>query len=500
MNYSMIRFITGKLMMVESALMVLPFAVTLIYGESDMILPFLIPMLMLFIAGLGMSAFKPRETALRAKDGFVVVGLSWIVLSVFGCLPFVISGLIPNFIDALFETVSGFTTTGASVLSAEDFANLWSPATAASGMHGIFLWRSFTHWVGGMGVLVFVLAILPQQDMKSSRMVHVMRAEMPGPKVDKIVSTVKKTSAIMYAIYTVMTLVQFVLLLFGGMDVYESLCVSFATAGTGGFSIWPDNMISYGGVVNYEFCTWVIAIFMFLFSINFNVYFLLLTGKIASAIFSEELHWFVSIVVAATALVTVNIYEIYGNISEALMHGFFQVSTIISTTGFATTDFNLWPNASKIILLVLMFIGACAGSTGGGIKVSRLVIAAKSAWAEVSRMVRPRQIKKTRFEKRAVDGDTVRSVFAYIVAYCFIFFGSFLIIALLDGQTIETTFSSVSACLNNIGPGFDAAGPMSNYAFYSPISKIVLSFDMLLGRLEIFPILMLFSPSVWLEK
>jgi trk system potassium uptake protein TrkH len=496
----MIRYITGKLMIVESALMVLPLAVTLIYGEKDMILPFLVPMLILVVAGLGMSAIKPREAALRAKDGFVVVGLSWIVLSVFGCLPFIISGLIPNFIDALFETVSGFTTTGASVLATEDYANLWTPATASSGMRGIFLWRSFTHWVGGMGVLVFVLAILPQQDMKSSRMVHVMRAEMPGPKIDKIVSTVKKTSAIMYAIYTVMTLTQFVLLLFGGMDVYESLCVSFATAGTGGFSIWPDSMVSYGGTASYEFCTWVIAIFMFLFSINFNVYFLLITGKVASALFSEELWWFVGIVASATAAVTASIYSSYGNLSDALMHGFFQVSTVISTTGYATTDFNLWPNASKTILLVLMFIGACAGSTGGGMKVSRLVIAAKSAWAEVSRMVRPRQIKKTRFEKRAVDNDTVRGVFAYIVAYCFIFFGSFVIIALIDGQTIETTFSSVAACFNNIGPGFDAAGPMSNYAFYSPWSKIVLAFDMLLGRLEIFPILMLFSPSVWLEK
>jgi trk system potassium uptake protein TrkH len=284
------------------------------------------------------------------------------------------------------------------------------------------------------------------------------------------------------------------------MDVYESLCVSFATAGTGGFSIWPDSMVSYGGTASYEFCTWVIAIFMFLFSINFNVYFLLITGKVASALFSEELWWFVGIVATATAAVTASIYSLYGNLSDALMHGFFQVSTVISTTGYATTDFNLWPNAAKTLLLVLMFIGACAGSTGGGMKVSRLVIAAKSAWAEVSRMVRPRQIKKTRFEKRAVDGDTVRGVFAYIVAYCFIFFGSFVIIALADGQTIETTFSSVAACFNNIGPGFDAAGPMSNYAFCSPLSKIVLIFDMLLGRLEIFPILMLFSPSVWLEK
>lgn len=500
MNYKMIRYITGRLMLVEGALMLLPLAIALIYGEFKLLSAFIIPIAVLAVLGLALSVLKPRNSALRAKDGFVIVGLSWIVLSVFGCLPFVLSGLIPNFIDAFFETVSGFTTTGASVLYAEDFANLWAPAAAAESMRGIFFWRSFTNWIGGMGVLVFVLAIMPQQDMKSSRLVHVMRAEMPGPKVDKIVSTVKKTSAIMYGIYTIMTAVLIVLLLFGGMDLYESLCTSFATAGTGGFSVWSDSMISYGGVAHPDFCSWVIAIFMFLFGVNFNVYFLILTGKIAHALLSEELIWYFSIVLGASAIVTSNIYSIYGNLADSIRHAFFQVSTVITTTGFATADFNAWPNASKAVLLILMFIGACAGSTGGGLKVSRLVIAIKSAIAEIKHMGRPRQVQRIRFEQKPVENDTLKGVLAFIVAYVFIFFASFLIISVADGRTIETTFSSVAACLNNIGPGFGDAGPMSNFAFYSPISKIVLSLDMLLGRLEIFPIIMLFSPSVWRER
>ena len=455
----------------------------------------------MLVIGLLFSWKKPENKTLKVKDGFVIVGLSWIVLSLFGCLPFVISGLIPNFIDAFFETVSGFTTTGSSVLSSADFDKLWSPESLSLGMRGIFFWRSFTNWIGGMGVLVFVLAIMPQQDMKSSRLVHVMRAEMPGPRVDKIVSTVRKTAAIMYAIYVVMTVTQVVLLLFGGMDLYESLCTSFSTAGTGGFAIWSDSMVSYGGAVAHpDFCTWVIAIFMFLFSINFNLYFLILTGKIATALFSEELRWFCGIVFTSTAIITANIYSTCGNFADSIRHAFFQVSTVVSTTGFATDDYNLWPNASKILLLILMFIGACAGSTGGGIKVSRLIIAVKGSWAEIRRMVRPREIKKVFFEKKAVDGDTVKGTFAYIVAYCFIFFASFFLIALLDGCDVESSFSAVAACLNNIGPGLGKVGPSSNFAFFSPISKIVLSLDMLLGRLEIFPLIFLFSPSVWLEK
>ena len=500
MNYKMIRYITGQLLLVEGALMLLPLSVSLIYGEFETIVAFIIPILMLAFLGTVMVFLKPKNQTLRAKDGFVVVGLSWIILSVFGCLPYIISGLIPNFVDALFETISGFTTTGSSVLFAEDFALLWSPESAAVGTRGIFFWRSFTNWIGGMGVLVFVLAVMPQEDMKSSRLVHVMRAEMPGPKVDKIVATVKKTSAIMYGIYAAMTTVLCILLLFGGMDLYESLCTSFATAGTGGFSVWPDGMMTYGGVAHPEYCTWVIAIFMFLFSINFNVYFLIITGKIASAILSEELWWFVGIFTAATALVTWNIYSLYGNLSDSLRHAFFQVSTIISTSGFATTDFNLWPNLAKTVLLIIMFIGACAGSTGGGIKVSRIVIAAKSAISEIKHMVRPRQVQKIRFEKKAVDGDTIKGIHAYVIVYAFIFFTSFLIISICDGQTIETSFSSVAAAINNIGPAYGAAGPMANYAFYSPVSKLVLALDMLLGRLEIFPIIMLFSPSVWRGK
>ena len=500
MNYRMIRYITGQLLLVEGALMLLPLAVSLIYGETETVVAFVLPILILAVLGTGMVIFKPKNQTLRAKDGFVVVGLSWIALSLFGCIPYIVSGLIPNFVDAFFETVSGFTTTGSSVLFAENFARLWSPESAAVGMRGVFFWRSFTNWIGGMGVLVFVLVVMPQQDMKSSRLVHVMRAEMPGPKVDKIVATVKKTSAIMYGIYTFMTAILVILLLFGGMDLYESLCSAFATAGTGGFSIWSDSMISYGGGANVDFCTWVIAIFMFLFGVNFNVYFLVLTGKLATALFSEELIWYTGIVIGSTAIVTYNIYSIYGDFAESLKQAFFQVSTVITTTGFATADFNIWPSSSKALLLLLMFVGACAGSTGGGMKVSRLVIAFKSAIAEIKHMGRPRQVSRIRFEGKSVEKDTINGVFAFIISYIFIFFGSFLIISVVDGKTIETTFSSVAACINNIGPGLGDAGPMANFAFYSPISKLILSFDMLLGRLEIFPIIMLFSPSVWTEK
>ncbi len=502
MNFRMIRNILGRLMLVEASLMILPIIVMLVYGEYSMLSSMLIPIGILVAIGIPAVAFKSKDNALKAKDGFVAVGLSWIVLSLFGALPFVFSGLIPNYIDAVFETVSGFTTTGSSVLLAADFEGLWSPETASVGMRGIFFWRSFTNWVGGMGVLVFVLAIMPKQDMKSSRLVHVMRAEMPGPKVDKVVSTVKKTSAIMYGIYAVMTVAEIIMLLFGGMDLYESLCVSFSTAGTGGFSIWADSMVTYGGVMHPEYCTWIIAVFMFLFSVNFNVYFLMLTGKVLSALFSEELIWFTGIVLGATAMITWDIYSggYFDSLAESIRHAFFQVSTIISTSGFATTDFNLWPNASKTVLLILMFIGACAGSTGGGMKISRLVISLKSAIAEIRHMGRPRRVQKIRFEGKAVDSDTLSGIFAYIIAYIFIFFASFLIIAMTDGRTIETTFSSVAACINNIGPGLGDVGPMANFAFYSPVSKVILSLNMLLGRLELFPIIMLFTPSVWREK
>ncbi len=501
MNYRMISYIAGRLMAVEGLLMALPLLVSVIYGEYDMLWAFVTPMALLFAIGLLLSWRKPRDVTIYAKEGFVTVGLSWIIVSLFGCLPYMISGLIPNFIEAFFETVSGFTTTGSSVLSAEKFTNLWSPELVSRGMRGIFFWRSFTNWIGGMGVLVFVLAIMPRQDMASSRLVHVMRAEMPGPRVDKIVSTVKKTSAIMYLIYTAMTAVSVALLMLGGMDLYESLCTSFSVAGTGGFSIWADSMQTLGGgAIQYEYCIWVMSIFMFLFSINFNVYFLLITGKIAAAIFSEELWWFIGVVTAATVMITANIYSTCESLGSAIMHAFFQVTTIISTTGFATQDFNIWPNSSKTILLILMFVGACAGSTGGGMKISRLVISAKSTANEIGRMLHPRRIKRVMFEKKAVDEDTIRGSFAFIVAYVFIFFISFTAISLFDGHDIETSFSAVAACINNIGPGLGQVGPAANFAVCSPATLIVLSFDMLFGRLEIFPMIMLFSPSVWRGK
>ncbi len=505
MNFKMIRYITGQLLLAEGMLMLLPLAVSLIYGEFLNIWAFVIPITALLVFGVLMVIKKPANSTLGAKEGFITVGLSWIVLSLFGALPFVISGLIPNYIDAFFETVSGFTTTGSSVLGADDFSKLWHPElsseSAMMGMRGVFFWRSFTNWVGGMGVLVFVLAVMPQQDMKSSRLVHVMRAEMPGPKVDKIVPTIKKTAGIMYGIYIVMTLVCTALLLFGGMDLYEALTTAFSTAGTGGFAIWSDSMASFSGTVAHpEFCIWVLSVFMLLFAINFNLYYLIITGKVLSALFSEELRWFIGIVVGAVALVCIDANAVYGSFSDTLRHSVFQVSSIISTTGFATDDFNLWGNLAKTVLLIIMFIGACAGSTGGGIKISRLVIALKSTMAEVRHMIHPRRVKAVRFEGKTVDKDTQRGAFAFIITYAFIFFGSFLLVSIFDGRSIETTFSAVAACINNIGPGLGDVGPTSNFASLSYVSKIVLSFDMLFGRLELFPMLLLFSPSVWFER
>ena len=501
----MIRYITGQLLLAEGALMLLPLTVSLIYGEFLNIWAFVIPISALLVLGALMVIFKPADKTLGVKEGFITVGLSWIVLSLFGALPFVISGLIPNYINAFFETASGFSTTGSSVLGADAFAKLWTPElsseSAMMGMRGVFFWRSFTNWIGGMGVLVFVLAVMPQQDMKSSRLVHVMRAEMPGPKVDKIVPTIKKTAGIMYGIYIVMTLVCTALLLFGGMDLYEALTTAFSTAGTGGFSIWPDSMVSFGGTVAHpEYCIWVLSVFMLLFAINFNLYYLIITGKALSALFSEELRWFVGVVVGATAFIAFDTFERFGNIADTLRHSVFQVSTIISTTGFASDDFNLWGNLSKTVLLIIMFIGACAGSTGGGIKISRLVIALKSTMAEVRHMIHPRRVKAVHFEGKTVDKDTQRGVFAFMITYAFIFFGSFLLVAIFDGRSIETTFSAVAACINNIGPGLGDVGPTSNFASLSYASKLVLSFDMLFGRLELFPMLLLFSPSVWFEK
>ena len=502
MNFKMIRYLVGQLLAVECGLMAIPLLISIIYGEFSTMWSFIIPMLILGAVGGLLVIKKPKNTTLGVKEGFVIVGLSWIVMSLFGCLPFVISGLIPNFFKAYFETVSGFTTTGSSVLESVDYAKLWAPASAEVGMRGIFFWRCFTNWIGGMGVLVFVLAFMPQHDLKSSRLVYVMKAEMPGPKVDKIVSTIKKTARIMYSIYLVLTATQVILLCCGGMGIYESLCVSMSSAGTGGFAIWSDSMSTLGGVLHYDYCIWVITAFLVLFSINFNLYFLIITGKIMTALLSEELRWFLGIVLITTAGITISVFTagFYSSVGVSIRDAAFQIASTISTAGFANCDFNLWPNLSKVILIICMFIGACAGSTGGGIKISRIIITLKTTWTNVRRMIKPREIRSVRFESRPVDEDTKNSVSAYFVIYAFIFFGSFLLITLFDGVDIETGFSSIASALNNIGPAFGQAGPMANFNFYSIPSLMVLSLDMLLGRLEIFPILFLFAPATWKNK
>lgn len=502
MNIKMIRYITGQLSLVECALMIVPLVTCLYYGETKTMWAFIIPMLTLLAIGILLVLFKPKNTTIGVKEGFVVVGLSWMVMSLFGCLPFMISGLIPNFFDAYFETVSGFTTTGSSVLTADAFEKLWNPISREVGMRGIFIWRSFTNWVGGMGVLVFVLAFMPQHDLKSSKLVYIMKAECPGPKVDKLVSTVKKTARIMYTIYLAMTVIMAVMLHLGGLSTFEAMCVSYSTAGTGGFSIWADGMVTLGGVANYSYCIWVITAFMLLFSINFNLYYLIITGKALTALLSEELRWFVGIVIAAISLITVNTvyYGFYNDIGISIRDASFQVATIISTSGFANTNFDLWPYLSKVTLLLLMFIGACAGSTGGGIKVSRIIITIKSTWNNVRKMIKTRDVRVVKFEGKVVDQATKSSVFAYFVIYAFILFASFFLVTLFDGTDIETTFSGVVSALNNIGPGFAKLGPFENFSFLSSASKMVLALDMLIGRLEIFPMLFLFSPSTWRKK
>ena len=489
----------GQLSLVEFALMLVPLVTCLCYGETSTMWAFIIPMLTLLAIGILLVMFKPKNTAIGVKEGFVVVGLSWMVMSLFGCLPFMISGLIPNFFDAYFETVSGFTTTGSSVLSADAFQKLWSPESREIGMHGIFMWRSFTNWIGGMGVLVFVLAFMPQHDLKSSKLVYIMKAECPGPKVDKLVSTIKKTARIMYTIYLSMTAIMTVMLIFGGLDVYEALCTALSTAGTGGFAIWSDGMVTLGGAAHYSYCIWVITAFMLLFSINFNLYYLIITGKALTALLSEELRWFAGIVLLAVGIITVNTMRngFYDNASISIRDTFFQVATVVSTAGFANTNFDLWPYLSKMTLLLLMFVGACAGSTGGGMKVSRIIITLKSTWNNVRKMIKTRDVRVVKFEGKVVDEATKSSIFAYFVIYAFILFASLFFVTLFDGVDIETSFSGVVSALNNIGPGFAKLGPFENYAFLSYASKMVLALDMLIGRLEIFPMLFLFSPSIW---
>ena len=477
MNYAMIRYIIGWILNFEAAFMSPSFVVGLIYREKSAWAIFA-TMLLCLVIGVPMVLLKrPKQAVFYAKDGFVSVGLSWVVLSVMGALPFVISGSIPHPVDALFETVSGFTTTGSSILS--DVEAL--PKC-------MLFWRSFTHWVGGMGVLVFMLTILP---MSGGYHMNLMRAESPGPSVERFVPTVKSTAKILYGIYICLSLLELLLLLVGKMPMFDALTLTFGTAGTGGFGIKNDSIGSY---TTYQ--QTVITIFMILFGVNFNVYFLFLLKKIRQGLKNEELRAYLGIILGAILLITVNIAGKFGNPFLAFHHAAFQVGSIITTTGYSTVDFNTWPTFSKTVLVLLMFIGASAGSTGGGIKVSRIVILAKSVKKELKQYLHPHSISKIKMDGKPVEHEVVRSINVFLIAYLLIYAVSMLIVS-LDNFDFNTTFTSVAATINNIGPGLDLVGPAANFGILSVPSKLVLVFDMLAGRLEIFPLLLLFVPDTW---
>lgn len=484
MNYRMITYITGQILRVEGILMLSGLACALIYHESTAP-AFLIPAAIAILLGTVVTIKKPADTSIYAREGFVTVGLSWIILSAVGALPFVISGEIPSFTDAFFETVSGFTTTGATILT-----------NVESLTHGMFFWRSFTHWIGGMGVLVFVLAILPQADTRSVKLMHVMRAEVPGPKVGKLVSKISRTARITYGIYIALTLLQVIFLLAGGMPFFDSLLNAFGTAGTGGFGIWNDSIAHYDSV----YVDYVIGTFMLLFGINFNLYYFLLIGRVGEALKSEELRWYLTIVVGAVALITFDIRNLYPSFGESLRYSFFQVASIVTTTGFTTCDFELWNPLSKLVLVLLMFCGSCAGSTCGGLKVGRLILLVKSGLREIKYMLHPRAVVPVRSEGKPVDSDTVRSAGSYFIVYVMLFTASLFIVEGIEECDLVTGFTAVTACLNNIGPGLGLVGPTGNFAWMTHFSKWLLSFDMLAGRLEIFPLLMVFAPSTWRRR
>jgi len=478
MNFSVIIYILGWVLNFEGAFLLLPCLVALIEKETSGFY-FFATAIICGLLGLSLVKFsrKKKNSTLYAKDGFVAVALSWIVLSIFGALPFYLSGEIPSFTDALFETISGFTTTGASVLSDVEALSKCS-----------LMWRSFTHWIGGMGVLVFILAIIP---VAGGSNLHLMRAESPGPQVGKLVPRIRRTAMILYLIYIIITVVQIILLLLSGLPLFDTLTTAFGTAGTGGFAIKNSSMAEYTSLQQS-----IVTVFMILFGVNFNVYYLILIHKKKQALKCEELRYYLLFILGATLLITLNIRSMFPSLYEAFHHAIFQVGSIITTTGYATTDFNLWPEASKTILVILMFVGACAGSTGGGIKVSRIVLLLKAIKKEIHSFIHPRYVKKIKFEDRSVEQEVLSSISIFFVTYVIIYFISVLIIS-FDNYDFTTNFTAVAATFNNIGPGFQEVGPTSNFGMYSDLSKYVLMFDMLAGRLEIFPMLVLFAPGTW---
>jgi trk system potassium uptake protein TrkH len=475
MNKSIILHIIGWILTIEAVLMSLSGIVAIIYKEKSGF-AFLITIAICLLIGVPLILHKPKSKVFFAKEGFISVALGWIVLSMAGALPFFVSREIPSYVDSLFEVISGFTTTGSSILSDVEALS-----------YSMLFWRSFTHWIGGMGILVFILAILP---MAGGESMHIMRAESPGPSVGKLVPRMRTTAFLLYIIYFGMTILQIILLLIGGMPLFDSLTVAFGTAGTGGFAIKNASMAYYSPYLQN-----IVTIFMFLFGVNFNIYYLILFKRIKVAIKSEELRWYVIIVMSAIIMISFNIGG-FKNFFTSIHHSAFQVSSIITTTGYATMDYNTWPTFSKTILIGLMFIGACAGSTGGGLKVSRIVILFKTLGKEMSYLIHKRSIKILKMDGKKIEHETMRSINVFFVTYIIIFAISILLIS-LDNFDFTTNFSAVAATINNIGPGLEVVGPIGNFGAFSTLSKIVLMFDMLAGRLEVFPLLLLFAPGTW---
>lgn len=476
MNYSIIRYILGWVLKLESMFMLLPCLVAVIYKEQSGYAFFIVADIC-FVLGIIISRKRPKNQLYFAREGFVIVALSWIVMSIFGALPFVISKEIPNFTDALFEIISGFTTTGASVLSDVEALS-----------HCSLFWRSFTHWIGGMGVFVFLLAVLP---LAGGYNMHLMRAESPGPSVSKLVPKVRDTAKILYLIYIVMTIIEVIFLLFAKMPLFDALTTTFGTAGTGGFGIKNDSMAGYSVIIQI-----IVTIFMILFGVNFNAYYMLLRKGSKNIFRIEEVRWYFIIILSCILIIGFNIKDLMGGWFKAFQQSAFQVGSILTTTGFTTTDFNRWPELSKGILLVIMFIGACAGSTGGGIKVSRILILFKTIKQEMSYFIHPRSVKVIKMDNKALEKDTVRGVSTFLITYVIIF-GISVLILTFDNLDMITNFTAVAATFNNIGPGLELVGPTGNFGIFSPVAKYVLMFDMLAGRLELYPILVLFTPSVW---
>lgn len=478
MNNSIIRYILGCVLKIETILIFLPCIVSVIYREKEGFY-YLITACICLLLGVILTVKKPESLVFYLKEGSAATALSWIVISLFGALPFWLSGEIPLFADALFETISGFTTTGASILSDVESLSYCS-----------LFWRSFTHWIGGMGVLVFLLAVIP---LSGGSQINLMRAESPGPSVGKLVPKIKTTARLLYFIYFGMTILQIIFMLAGGAGLFDALTITFGTAGTGGFGIRNDSIGGYSPYIQ-----WVVAIFMILFGVNFNVYYLVLYRKWRKALSIEEVHTYFMLIIISLTIIFLNIVKTADTTANALRHAFFQVSTLITSTGFSTTDYDLWPQTAKTVLILVMFIGACAGSTGGGIKVSRVIILVKSIKKELGSYIHPKSIQKIKMDGKPVEHEILRATNVYFVAFTVIFLLSVLAIS-IDNKDFTTNFTAVLATINNMGPGFSGVGPSQNFESFSVFSKIVLMFDMLAGRLELFPLLILFHPGIWRE-